>query len=221
MAERSVKTVKDLLTKESSLEDVLLAYRATPLASGFSPVQLMFGRRIRSKVGLHVDQKTDYTSFERLNESAKAFSKKKWDSKRRALQLPELMVGLRVWVNAPQDRGSEGVVVRKDDSPHRFWVRVGPSFLRRKRLALLPERVSPGVIRDEDPKRVLTPETGVSSDFTGCTFAYPNSPQVGVRKGLQTLKRILKRTLNRGTLNRFPRKLSKSPLAFSRAPRGW
>jgi len=37
MAERSVKTVKDLLRKENSLEDVLLAYRATPLASGFSP----------------------------------------------------------------------------------------------------------------------------------------------------------------------------------------
>jgi len=76
MAERSVKTVKDLLRKESSLEDVLLAYRATPLASGFSPAHLMFGRRIRSKLGFHVHQKTDYTSFERLNESAKAFSKK-------------------------------------------------------------------------------------------------------------------------------------------------
>ena len=114
----------------------------------------MFGRRIRSKLGLHVNQKTDYTSFERLNESAKAFSKKKWDSKHRALQLPELMVGSRVWVNASQDRGSEGVVVRKDDYPHSFWVRVGPSLLRRNRkhLALLPERVSPGVIRDEDSK---------------------------------------------------------------------
>jgi len=63
MAERSVKMVKDLLRKESSLEDVLLAYRATPLASGFSPVQLMFGRWIRSKLGLHVDQKTDYLKY--------------------------------------------------------------------------------------------------------------------------------------------------------------
>jgi len=77
MAERSVKTVKDLLRKENSLKDVLLAYRATPLASGFSPAQLMFGRRIRSKPGRHVDQKTDYPSFERLNESAKALLKKK------------------------------------------------------------------------------------------------------------------------------------------------
>jgi len=68
-----------------------------------------------------------------------------------------------VWVNAPQDQGSEGEVVQKDDSPHSFWVRVGPSLLRcnRKHLALLPERVSPGVIRDEHPKRELTPETGV------------------------------------------------------------
>jgi len=94
------------------------------------------------------------------------------------------MVGSRVWVNAPQDRGSEGVVVGKYDSPHSFWVRVGPSLLRRNRkhLALLPERVSPGVIRDENPKRGLMPKTGVSNDFTGCTFAYPNSPQVGVQE---------------------------------------
>jgi len=162
MAVRSVKTVKDLLRKENSLEDVLLAYRATPLASGFSPAQLMFGRRIRSKLGLHVDQETDYPSFERLNESAKALSKKKWDSKHRALPLPQLTVGSRVWVNAPQNRGSEGEVVQKDNSPHSFWVRVGPSLLRRdrKHLALLPEQVSSGVIRDEYPKRELTPKTG-------------------------------------------------------------
>jgi len=60
MAERSVKTIKDLLRKESSLEDVLLAYRAIPLASGFSPLRLMFGRRIHSNLGFRVDQNTDY-----------------------------------------------------------------------------------------------------------------------------------------------------------------
>jgi len=42
--------------------------------------------------------------------------------------------------------------------------------------------MSPGVIRDEDPKEGLTPETGVSNDFTGCTFSYPISPQVGVQE---------------------------------------
>jgi len=41
--------------------------------------------------------------------------------------------------------------------------------------------VSPGVIRDEDPKRGLPPKTGVSNDFTEFTFAYQNSPQVGVQ----------------------------------------
>jgi len=41
---------------------------------------------------------------------------------------------------------------------------VGHSLLRRncKHLALLPERVSPGVFRDEHPKRELTPETAVT-----------------------------------------------------------
>ena len=40
LAERSVGTVKKLWRKESDKELALLAYRATPLASGYSPSEL-------------------------------------------------------------------------------------------------------------------------------------------------------------------------------------
>jgi hypothetical protein len=52
MAERSVGIIKNLWRKSDDRLAALLAYRATPLSTGFSPGELMFGRCLRSKVGL-------------------------------------------------------------------------------------------------------------------------------------------------------------------------
>ena len=45
-----VRTVKSLLKKATDPYLALLAYRATPLANGFSPSELLMGRQIRSVV---------------------------------------------------------------------------------------------------------------------------------------------------------------------------
>ena len=50
MAERAVRTMKELLQKSADLPTALLAYRSTPLQCGFSPAQLLMGRRLRSTV---------------------------------------------------------------------------------------------------------------------------------------------------------------------------
>ena len=48
-AERSVKTAKQLLRNSPDLFKALLSYRATPLPScGFSPTELLMGRKIRT-----------------------------------------------------------------------------------------------------------------------------------------------------------------------------
>ena len=48
--ERAVKTVKNILKKEQDPTKALLAYRSTPLASGYSPAELLMGRKIKSTI---------------------------------------------------------------------------------------------------------------------------------------------------------------------------
>ena len=48
--ERAVQTAKRLLKKEKDKEMALLAYRSTPLSCGYSPAELLMGRKIRTTV---------------------------------------------------------------------------------------------------------------------------------------------------------------------------
>ena len=49
-AERAEKTVKSLLKKEPDPYMALLAYRATPLQLGYSPSELLMGRKLQTIV---------------------------------------------------------------------------------------------------------------------------------------------------------------------------
>ena len=49
-AERAVGTIKSLLGKKGDPYKVLLAYRSTPLQIGYSPIELLMGRLLRSTV---------------------------------------------------------------------------------------------------------------------------------------------------------------------------
>ena len=48
--ERAVQTVTNLIKKEKDSEKVLLAYRSAPLSCGFSPAELLMGRKISTFV---------------------------------------------------------------------------------------------------------------------------------------------------------------------------
>ena len=53
-----MRTVKDMLQKEKDPAKALLAYRSTPLASGYSPPQLLMGRNIKSTIPTVPEQLT-------------------------------------------------------------------------------------------------------------------------------------------------------------------
>ena len=51
-AERAVKTVKSLITKSEDPYLALLSYRSTPLQNGYTPAELLMGRKLRSTLPL-------------------------------------------------------------------------------------------------------------------------------------------------------------------------
>lgn len=55
-AERAVQTVKNLLKKSGDLYLALLAYRATPLELGYTPSELLMGRKLPTTVPIAMKQ---------------------------------------------------------------------------------------------------------------------------------------------------------------------
>ena len=133
MAEKAVGTFKSLCYKSKDIHAALLAYRAAPMAEGFSPGELMFGRALRTPLGEPRSIYVDYEEFERIAVSLKERQFQKWNKKHNAKYLPELTKGQLVWVKAPTDVGQKGIVQMKDKHPQSYWVLVGDSLVRRNR----------------------------------------------------------------------------------------
>lgn len=133
LAESAVRTVKKLWQKGTDKDSALLAYRSTPLPSGYSPNELMFGRSVRSNLGLPFVDQIDYGDYERKEIDRVRNRADKWNKKYRTKKLPDLQPNDLVWVNSPTDLGKQGVVVKKDTTPEIYWVQVDSKFIRRNR----------------------------------------------------------------------------------------
>ena len=57
-SKRAVQTIKNALKKEKDLVKALMSYRATPLENGYSPAEMLFGRKIVTTVRVFPDQLT-------------------------------------------------------------------------------------------------------------------------------------------------------------------
>lgn len=49
-ADRAVRTIKDFLNKSDDPYLAILAYRSTPLENGYSPAELLMGRKLRTTI---------------------------------------------------------------------------------------------------------------------------------------------------------------------------
>jgi hypothetical protein len=98
--------VKHLLDKSDDPYLTMLTYRATPLQSGYSPAELLMGRRLRTRVpvapNLLLPSWPELPQMKAAMEKQKQSQKKNYDRRHKAKQLPALSPGDPVWVTTPK-----------------------------------------------------------------------------------------------------------------------
>ena len=135
-AERAVRTVKNLLKGSVDPYAALLQYRATPLANGYSPAELLMSRRLQtglpasSNVLMPTPPRHDIVK-EREDDYKKKM-KRNFDSRHAAHPLTPLEIGDEVFL---KDREEKGVVT---DNKHQrsFQVQTPSGTFRRNRFHL-------------------------------------------------------------------------------------
>lgn len=101
MAEAGVKILKNIINKSSEPILGLMAYRSTPSVNGYSPSQLLFGRRIRTNIPIQIDRLIpECPDLKIINEKEKQRKQKmasNFNKRHRTRYMSELLPGMRVW----------------------------------------------------------------------------------------------------------------------------
>ena len=120
-AETAFQTVKNILKKEKDKEIALLAYRSTPLSNGYSPAELLMGRRLFNIVPMFQSQlMPDWPDLERLNKHetcSKIKQQEYYNARHRAQPLPPITSGTKVQVTTDK---KPGVVLKETETPRQY-----------------------------------------------------------------------------------------------------
>ena len=102
LAERAVGTVQRMLTKSEDPYLALLAYRTTPLGNGYSPSELLMGRRLQSTLAIVSDElKPRQANNELLRQKERDYKQRQklnYDRRHRATNLEKLEPNDNVYV---------------------------------------------------------------------------------------------------------------------------
>ena len=147
LSEKGVAVAKSILSRcENNVEYGLLMYRNTPLASGYTPSQLLNGRIMKSKVPASEsllspkipDQKVVQDSLE------KSQTMQAYYYNRGASDLPDIPTGESVMYkdNLNQNQWKTGKVVGKGPNPRSYFVQNehAKTYLRNRRFLRTPTR---------------------------------------------------------------------------------
>ena len=141
-AECSVQMLKGILQKAEDPYKALLAYRSTPLENGYSPAELLFGRRIRSTIlALPESLLPKLPDMGGLWKKEAAYSdriKVNYDRRNRAMPQQPLYPGTPVWM---RDMERPGIVKQALDQPLSYLVETEKGSLRCNRSQLTDDPV--------------------------------------------------------------------------------
>ena len=142
LAERTVKTIKNLMKKSADLNLLLLNYRSTPLHwCNLSPSELLMGRRIRTALPQVPEQLTPQWNFlSEFREQDTKFKKeqeKNYNRRHRVQNIPELPENMPVWITT--DSACEpGTVISPAGTPRSYIVETSNGQVRRNQQHLTP-----------------------------------------------------------------------------------
>lgn len=139
-AENAVQKVKMMLGKCTNPNMALLMYRSTPLRNGFSPSELLMGRKLRTKIPVNpvaLDPKWPYLENVKVKERMyRDQQERQYNKRHNARSLHGLDPGDRVWV---KDMQKEAVVLRASDvdSTRSYLIQTDTGVIRRNRRHLV------------------------------------------------------------------------------------
>lgn len=138
-AESAVDTAKRILSKCEDMDIGLLSYRAAPLENGYSPAELLLGRKIRTTVPVAMKNlRPSLPNYDTLQADEKRIRmgmKRRFDRRHRATELPKLDPGSTVWVT---DLKKQAVVRSQLDEPRSYIIELeNGTQLRRNREHLI------------------------------------------------------------------------------------
>jgi len=145
------------LKKSNEPEKALLAYRSTPLQSGYSPSQLLMGRVIRSTLPT-LDTKLnpklpELDTLRRREDESRRQQKLCYDKRHRAIPLTPLKPDTEVNITTHHEQGT---ILKPADSPRSYYVQTPTKVVRRNREHIVP--LSPSThTRSPDSKVQTTP----------------------------------------------------------------
>ncbi|UYV69742.1 K02A2.6-like [Cordylochernes scorpioides] len=137
MAEAGVKIAKMILKKNQDPSLGLLEYRSTPLENGYSPAELLMGRKLRTTLPIAPEnlnpKLVDSQTLKRKEGRRRKDMKSRYDRRCGATDMEELSEGDTVWIT---DMRTWGIVKKKASTPRSYMVDTPVGTLRRNRFHL-------------------------------------------------------------------------------------
>ena len=204
MAERTVKTAKELLKLEDPKVG-LLNYRATPhSATCITPAEALMGRRIKTSISVLprklMPRTPDDSQIRLADQQAKATYKRYYDQRHGARNLLTLEAGEPVLIKRDKEKHwvNPGIVTSSSPDHRSYLVQSDGSSYRRNCTHL--QEVSPGVNREsavntppEPSTRCVLPEVSSSPHGparVGPCAVFPPVPSIGSLKPPSTPVKI-------------------------------
>lgn len=173
-AERAVQTVKALLNKNDNLHRALAAHRDSPLASGYSPAQLLFGRPMHT-MGVSSRKPIDMNKVIQYGQQTVLQQKQTFDKNHRVINRQPFEIGEHVKV-----KDSSGVrhgTVVETNGRELLIGGSGQTLRRNRALVVRTDQRNETV----EPTKMHTTQSTLYNDPVGSTQPAPNKMPVNIK----------------------------------------